>query len=146
MLHDADLKSDIEVARRGGRRGGGGGGGGAAATNAIPGSERQTVDMGTNNFLIEAVLKVDKGTTRGRIVSKSAGTGYVFDVCPIGQAQMRLFVDGVLEFGRVSNVPINDGRWHHVIAEVDRNDPMGIHFYVDGVRADGDTYGTMPAK
>ncbi len=102
--------------------------------------------MGTNNFLIETVLKIDEGTTGGRIVSKSAGTGYVLDVCPLGHAQLRLFVDGVLEFGRISSVPINDGRWHHVIAEVDRDDPMGIHFYVDGVRADGATYGTMPAK
>ena len=140
VLPDADLKSDIQLASGGGRRGG------AATTRTIPGPERQTVDMGTNNFLIEAVLKVDKGTTGGRIVSKAAGTGYVLDVDPTGRAQLRLIVNGVLECSRASSVAINDGKCHHVIAEVDRDEPTGIHLYVDGVPADGAIYGTMLAK
>ena len=51
----------------------------------------------------------------------------------------------MLEVGRAGAVAINDGKWHHVIAEVDRSQPAGVHVYVDGVLSDGPLYGTMPA-
>ena len=40
---------------------------------------------------------------------------------------------------------VNDGRWHHVIAEVDRSAPQGIHIYIDGELHDGTWTGAVDA-
>ena len=41
--------------------------------------------------------------------------------------------------------PVNDGEWHHVIAEVDRAAPEGIRIYVDGKPAGGKLSGSRLA-
>jgi hypothetical protein len=40
------------------------------------GSQRETVDMGVNNFLIEIVFKTEAGQKSGVLVSKAGDAGY----------------------------------------------------------------------
>ena len=120
VLTDEQLRRDYD---QGGGRG------------PFPGGRRVTVDMDTNSFLVECVLRMRPSVTSGGIVGKCDAVGYVLEVAPDGGARLRLeFPDG--RCSRTSSVAINDGRWHHVIAEVDR-EAGEIHLYVDGVLADG---------
>jgi len=45
---------------------------------------------------------------------------------------------------RTAAVAVNDGKWHHVIAEADRSNAEGGHLYVDGALHDGAWAGIMP--
>jgi hypothetical protein len=103
---------------------------------------RDSVDMETGNFLIEAVIAPDMGHTGSGIVTKLQDRGYSLELDEHGAVQLRLFF-GTEESGRKSSVRINDGKWHHVIAEVDRSKPGGINLYVDGKLANGPWFGTL---
>ena len=107
-----------------------------------PGSKRVTVDMGANNFLIEVVLKTTPDLARVGIVGKCSRKGYVLDVAENGTAKMTLHFGG-RSCSRTSAAPINDGEWHHVIAEIDRKKPDGISMYVDGKLSNGAWSGQM---
>ncbi|MFQ5644710.1 MAG: LamG-like jellyroll fold domain-containing protein [Thiogranum sp.] len=103
---------------------------------------RDTVDIATDNFLIESVVAADSGHTKGGISGKLKGRGYALTID--GQGALKL----TLEFGgktcsRVSSIPVNDGQWHHVIAEVNRGSPRGINLYIDGKLANGQWNGEM---
>ena len=111
----------------------------------VSGKTRKTVDMGRNNFLIEAVLKTKRGLRHGGIVSKYEGNkGYVFEIAPDGKAKMSLYF-GNGYCSRTSNIIINDGKWHHIIAEVERSTPEGINIYIDGKLSNGTWSGEMNA-
>ncbi len=130
VLPDADLKSDYEWGRRN-------------RVSTYPGGRRKTPDMGTNNFLIEVVLRTEPGRAGGVIVSKADDAGYVLDVDGTGRARLTLKWPGG-GCARSGSAVIYDAEWHHVIAEVDRSAPEGIALYVDGARADGPWSGAMP--
>ncbi len=86
------------------------------------GARRQTLDMSTNNFLIEAVVQVTRG---GVIAEKMAATGYRLQVAGNGT------VEFIVGRDRVSAGNVTDGQWHHVIAEADR--AVGkLRWYLDG--------------
>jgi hypothetical protein len=112
--------------------------------NVYPGEQRKTVDMGTNNFLIEAYLRTAPGHTRGVVVTKTAEAGYTLDVTGDGAARLALRYQGMPRCARSSAAAINDGEWHHVVAEVDRGSEMGINLYVDGELSNGSWAGSMP--
>jgi hypothetical protein len=112
--------------------------------STYPGERRVGLDMGTNSFLIEAYLRVEPGHADGIIAAKNDGTGYALEVDGAGRPRLALGADGRRLCSRVAVVPINDGQWHHVVAEVDRATPQGITLYVDGRRADGEWLGQMP--
>ncbi len=109
----------------------------------FPGEERKTLIIGKENLLVEANLRVQSGQTGGAILGKHDGrSGY------------RLFVNGAAEAefqissgGRHASVatraPINDGRWHHVLAEVDRKSGR-MTIYLDG-EVSGEATGSLPA-
>ena len=97
------------------------------------GAKRETVDMGTNNFLIEVVFKTDPGHINGILASKSGQSGYTLAVSPDGGVCMTLLTGGA-KASTISTVKVNDGKWHHVIAEVDRAAGKTT-IYVDGKTA-----------
>ncbi len=130
-LSDADLRSDVKW--------------GDKPDQTFPGDRRKTVDMGTNNFLIEALVRVEPGSTGG-LVCKASDTGYVLDLDDAGRPRVGLLVGGRTVASRAGAAPIDDGRWHHVLVEVDRAAPQGMAVYVDGKRSDGAWQGAMPAK
>jgi hypothetical protein len=97
------------------------------------GTKRETLDMGANNFLIEVFFKTDAGHTGGILASKSAQSGYELAVGAAGGACLTLQAGGT-KASVASTVKINDGKWHHVIAEVDRAAGKAT-IYVDGKTA-----------
>lgn len=108
----------------------------------IPGRERQTVRMETNNFLIEAVLTV---TSDGLIAGKrDQVAGYALVVVD-GRPAVELTSAGrsVVQAARTR---IDDGRWHHLLAEVDRRTGR-ITIHVDGVDVTAQASGApLPAE
>ena len=126
-IHQQDLQQDITEAKIG--------------KVLLAGANRRTPDMRDNNFLIEAYFRTVPGQVGGIIVAK--GHGYVLDLDQTGTP--RLALQGAEGQGsRTAAATVNDGHWHHVIAEADRANAQGIHLYVDGVLRDGAWTGAMP--
>jgi hypothetical protein len=130
VLPHEELVADFTYERRGEKR-------------TYPGEKRIAVDMDTNSFLIEAYLKVPAGGS-GELVSKAGEDGYVLEVDEEGRPCMALLADGS-ECRRAGAVSIADGKWHHLLAEVDRKSEQGIAIYVDGRQQNGPWSGQMPA-
>lgn len=105
--------------------------------------ECTNTDMTTNNFIIEAVFKTEKGHKSGVVVSKfeSSGNGYRLDIDKKGKTRVSLFVSGKPMYSISGGTVINDGSWHHVLVEVDRS--AGIDIFVDGTASNGRTKGNM---
>jgi hypothetical protein len=89
--------------------------------------------MDTNSFIVEAYFRTEPGHARGVIVSKDqGGRGYALSVSDRGTVQFRVNANAMAQ---ASGGPvINDGQWHHVLAECDRAAGT-ITLYVDGTRA-----------
>jgi hypothetical protein len=99
--------------------------------NTVPGEQLVTLDMDANNFLIEAIFRTDPGHTGGVLVSKMHATaGYALSINERGGASLTIRSAGVDDAG-ACGVTVNDGKWHHVIAEADRRDGR-LRIYVDG--------------
>ena len=97
------------------------------------GSKRETLDMAANNFLIEVFFKTEPGNANGILTSKAAQSGYELSVGADGAPSLTLSAGGA-KATAVSTVKVNDGKWHHVLAEVDRAASKAA-FYVDGKAA-----------
>ncbi len=98
----------------------------------VPGEDRITLDMDVNNFLIEVHFRTDPGHTGGVLVSKMLRAGYVLGVNQSGGVTLTVRSDGLPD-SVASSGRVNDGEWHHVIAEVDRQ-KQTLAIYVDGRR------------
>ncbi len=95
-----------------------------------PGKLRKTLVISTQNLLIEANLRIDRGTN-GAILAKHDGkAGYRLACNEAGKAEFTVSSDG-RHATVASSVSINDGRWHHVLAEIDRGTGR-MTVYVDG--------------
>ena len=105
------------------------------------GTDRKTVQMQSNNFLIETVLRVAAGKGGGTIAAKAEnGAGYALGLNAQGALELKLSGATL-----TAATPINDGVWHHVLVEVDRAQSKAT-FYVDGVAATSKTAGAFPAS
>ncbi|MFO7955911.1 MAG: LamG-like jellyroll fold domain-containing protein [Candidatus Brocadiia bacterium] len=129
VLTDADMKSDYTY-RLGGEE------------HTYPGEKRRTLDMDTSNFLIEAFLRTVPGHAGGVIASKVGDAGYLLRVDEAGRPELEIRTAESGTYRRAADSPVNDGQWHHVVAEADRDG--GIALYVDGKRSDGPSSGQMP--
>jgi hypothetical protein len=91
--------------------------------------ERSNLDMTTNNFLIQTYVRVDPAASSGAIAGKLTETsGYALRVLN-GRLIFLLRSGG--QNAEVHGVAINDGRWHHIVAEADRT-RGALRIYVDG--------------
>lgn len=106
------------------------------------GARLPTVDMQENNFLIE--LLIQSPSASGTLVSKvgTNGPGYRLDLT---NRRPRLSLrDAAGHFlTAVSDTPLSDGAWSHLLVEVDRT--AGVRFHVNGVTATATTSGDMPS-
>jgi hypothetical protein len=110
----------------------------------VDSESRHTVRMSTNNFLVEAVLRVEPAASGGTVAGLIGDdAGYELAIDPDGRLMMRLRGEGD-ELVQLSDSTIHDGRWHHVLAEVDR-DSGSITFYINGQRNLGSRTGALPA-
>jgi hypothetical protein len=93
------------------------------------GEKRQTVDMDRNNFIIEMVLKVNKSS--GGLVEKMKDEkGYSLYIKD-GKINLKLSWDEDNYYRCYTEEKIEDGNWHHLIAEVDRVNKK-VKIYLDG--------------
>ena len=121
-LSQADMAQNIEY-----------GGGRGRDMTVVDGSKRESLDMGVNSFLVEAVVKTDAGHTGGVLAAKGGTSGYELAVGAAGGLRLTLMAAGARATVSATTA-VNDGTWHHVIAEVDRAAGKAT-IYVDGKAA-----------
>jgi len=105
------------------------GAGEAPAEHAVPGPEKKTVDIPDTSFLIEVYFRTEPGHTGGTLISKTAERGYELLVDADGR--ITFMARGEAAASAVTRERVNDGRWHHVIAECDR-EANALRVYLDG--------------
>ncbi len=117
---------------------------GPEQTAKYPGERRNTLISTTRNLLIEAMVKPEANHTGGYIANKQDGeAGYALMVNDHGKAQFVIGAGG--KFSAVaSEKSINDGDWHHVLAEVDRESGR-MSIYIDGEKS-GETKADLAAE
>ena len=91
------------------------------------------VDMTTNNFIIEVVFRTEKDHKEGVLVSKydPSGNGYSLDIDTEGKARLNLIAGGKAAYTLSGKSSINNGSWHHLLAEVNRSGITNI--FIDGM-------------
>ena len=105
------------------------------------------VDMTTNSFILESYFKTVVGHTGGVLISKSgtSGYGWQMDVDASGNMRFSILNNGNSAFSLSGLVAVNDGNWHHVLVEVNRQ-ASTVNIYIEGALANGATNGTMPSS
>jgi hypothetical protein len=83
-----------------------------------------------SNFLLEAYFRTTPGQSGGIVMEKMMATGYSLSIDKAGRV---FFVvrDSDEEAEITSRTGVNDGQWHHVIAEADRT-ASTLTLYIDG--------------
>ena len=105
--------------------------------------ERESLDMTTGNFLIEAVFKTESS---GTLLSKTDDrSGYELDITKTGRLRIVLTA-GDNFFTAESVVSVNDNRWYHIVVEIDRDKENGATIYINGKVAETRYTGKWPAK
>jgi hypothetical protein len=117
------------------------GGGRVTENRGVSGPDLKNPEVYTSNFLVEAYFRTAPGQTDGVLVEKMRGSGYSLTVNESGRVTFAVSSAGspIALAGRAA---VNDGEWHHVIAEADR-DARTITLYVDG-RMDASGRGVGP--
>ncbi len=96
-----------------------------------PGDLRKTPVIRTENLLIEALFATENGHNNGMIVGKFDGeAGYGLGINPEGQAEF-FVASGGQRAAIATEAKVNDGQWHHVIGEIDRETGR-MTIYLDG--------------
>ena len=109
------------------------GGGEETLRKTIRPENMPTVSVADSNFLIEVYFKTEPGHTGGGLVGKSDGkTGY--ELFLDGGGRVTFMVRGRTAVSAGTRAKVNDGRWHHVIAECDRK-ANALRVYLDGKMA-----------
>ncbi|MDA3961505.1 MAG: hypothetical protein PF961_11995, partial [Planctomycetota bacterium] len=108
----------------------------------VPGRERRTVRMSDNNFLIEAVLLAESGggVVAGKMDSE---VGYALELDDAGRPLLRLRGQDGTASSHTAADAVLDGRWHHLLAEVDRAAGT-VTIYRNGVMQELVPAGQMP--
>ena len=86
-------------------------------------------NAGTGNFLVEAVFRAEAASKGGALVSCIGERGYELGFSPEGKLMFRVKADA--EAVVMSSAPVTDGKWHHVLAEVDRK-TGALRLFVNG--------------
>ena len=97
-------------------------------TGSYKGEDRLTLDMDTNNFLLEMYLKADAAGTL--IAKNNDNTGYQLEMDKKGKITFSVMT-GKKDWQVKSKTGILDNQWHHVVAELDRNKGK-LNIYLDG--------------
>jgi hypothetical protein len=103
---------------------------GREETRQAAGRDFKSPQIYDTNFLLEACFRTEPATTAGVIVEKRRGAGYSLAVNASGGVTFELS-SGSNTVSLSSSVALNDGRWHHVIAEADRTSRT-LTLYVNG--------------
>lgn len=91
------------------------------------GDDLKTPAIHASNFLIEVYFRADDG---GLIIGKRRGTGYALQLRD-GRAVLSVAGSDGVNAELTSRTRLVDGRWHHLLAESDR-EHRTLSIYVDG--------------
>jgi hypothetical protein len=111
---------------------------GRTETRHAAGRDFKSPQVYESKFLIEAYFRTEPGATSGVLVEKRRGAGYSLSVNASGGVTFELS-DGREDARVASSGALNDGHWHHLIAEADRV-AQTVTLYVNG-RKDRDAPG-----
>ena len=95
------------------------------------GLELKSPQVHDSSLIVEVYAKVDAGHTGGVLIEKLSDAGYSLTIDEAGRALFR--VAGADSTAQVaSSLPLNDGAWHHLLCELDRERERLV-LYLDGV-------------
>jgi hypothetical protein len=96
----------------------------------VKGKDFKSPQIFDSNFLIEVYFKTEPGAKSGVLMEKMNGAGYSLQVNAQGGLSFKIS-DGKQSSNLNSTVAVNDGKWHHVIAEADRTGKK-LTLYING--------------
>ncbi|MFP4380032.1 MAG: LamG-like jellyroll fold domain-containing protein [Candidatus Sumerlaeia bacterium] len=109
-----------------------------------PGERRNTLISKTRNLLVEVKFKTEAGHTDGALLNKMDGNGgYGLFINGNGQAEFTAGASGRTDTVQTMQA-VNDGQWHHVLAEFDRATGR-MTIYLDG-KQNNETKSSIPAS
>lgn len=100
--------------------------------HTFSGAELSSPQIHRSNFLLEIFFKSAPGQTESVLVQKIDSVGYVLGLNKAGGVTLAA-TSGEATAWLDSHSAINDGQWHHVIAEADRR-AKTFTIYIDGKR------------
>jgi hypothetical protein len=105
------------------------------------------LDLATYNSIMECYFKTEPGHTNRTIISKfgTSGYGYQLGLDNSGNVLFSIMNNGFADFSHAGSSVINDGNWHHVLVETNRQ-ASKVTVYIDGVAANGASTGLMPVS
>lgn len=96
----------------------------------VSGADLRSPQIHHSNFLIEIHFRTAAGQTDVVLIQKINGAGFVLGVNRAGGVTLAATVNGAATWLE-SRKAVNDGQWHHVIAEADRQ-AKRFTLYLDG--------------
>ncbi len=99
-------------------------------SRTVSGADLRNPQIHTSNFLIEAYFQTAPGQKDATLIQKMADAGYALYVNDAGGVSLAAKSGGVTAT-LASRRAVNDGQWHHVIAEADRKAGT-FTIYIDG--------------
>ncbi|MHB1035713.1 MAG: LamG domain-containing protein [Pirellulales bacterium] len=101
-----------------------------APQRTVSGADLRNPQIHASNFLIEAYFKTAPGQRDAILMQKMGATGFVLRINEVGGVTLAAQAFGA-KASLASHGAVNDGQWHHVIAEADRK--VGtLTIYLDG--------------
>jgi hypothetical protein len=99
-------------------------------TRTVTGAELSSPQIFNSNFLVEIFFKTALGQTNGTLIQKLSETGWKLAIHDHGEVSMHIKGRGV-EGWLATRRSVSDGRWHHLLAELDRKQSR-MTIYLDG--------------
>ncbi len=119
VLSNADITRPVTME---GQRG--------AQERTVSGADLSNPQIYASSFLIEVYFKMSPGQKDATLLQKMDDTGYFLHVNAAGGVILAAKAVGA-KASLSSHSPVNDGNWHHVIAEADRTAGT-FTIYLDG--------------
>jgi hypothetical protein len=104
--------------------------GGRKETVHITGKDFKSPEVHETNFSVEVYFQTSGGITEGILAEKMSGAGYALVVNKKGGVTFTVAGGGKIK-SVASKSRVNDGQWHHVLAEADR-EAGTLTIYIDG--------------
>ncbi len=136
-ITNTELRADYDWQERGNK---------STRSGTYPGNKRRGMDMDTNDFIIEMVLRISQEQAPPMpVLNKMDNLGYAVRISSQGRVEVRLTSTNN-SIVRTSILSIADGAWHHVLIEVDRKGNEVLRIYIDGVPSQDNNPVLLPAS
>jgi hypothetical protein len=121
VLRNDDMRRPVDIDIRGRQE---------SMKRTVTGAEVSNPQIHTSNFLIEVFFKTEPRFRDGTLIEKMSDAGWALVVNQAGGVTL-LTKSKAGSASLASHMAINDGQWHHVIAESDRKSGT-FALYLDG--------------